>query len=222
MGPTHGSWCNAVTWRTKCPSCREPVFFFQCDCGSKIFFDELGIPWPIHNCNTSWGKNLIRTRDSSGGITVEIAEGITVRRPPEKFSVDSSIVSKAKQRKQQSNQDPIIAVKPEDSSGKVTVVGVLREKQVGVDVVKSLKLPVASPMVSAFLGQLAKGKQGKVTLHEPSPRQNILHSYTFWVSSKSVIDVKNSIGVTVMAKLSPLVIPDICAVWYCEYYEVLG
>ena len=168
MGPTHGSWCNAVTWRTKCPSCREPVFFFQCDCGSKVFFDELGIPWPIHDCDTFWAKNLIRTRDSSGGITVEIAKGITVRRPPdpEKFSVDSSIVSKARQRKKQPNQDPITAVKPEGSSGKITVVGILRERQVEVDVVKSLKLPVASPMVSAFLGPLAKGNWGKVTLHK--------------------------------------------------------
>jgi hypothetical protein len=183
----------------------------------------LGIPWPIHDCDTFWAKNLIRTRDSSGGITVEIAKGITVRRPPdpEKFSVDSSIVSKARQRKKQPNQDPITAVKPEGSSGKITVVGILRERQVEVDVVKSLKLPVASPMVSVFLGPLAKGKWGKVTLHKPSSHQNIRHSYTFWVASKSVADVKNSIGVTVKAKLSPLVIPDICADWYCEHYEVL-
>ena len=222
IGPTHGSSCNAVTWPTKCPGCREPVFFFQCDCGSKVFFDELGIPWPIHDCDTSWANNLIRTRDSSGGITVEIAEGITVRRPPEKFSVDSSIVSKARQRKKQPNQDPIIAVGPEGSLGQITVVGILRERQVEVDVVKSLKLPVASSMVSAFLGPLAKGKWGKVTLHKPSSRQDIRHSYTFWVASQSIAEAKNSRGVTVMAKLSPLFIPNIDAVWYCEHYEVLG
>ena len=25
-------------------------FFFSCDCGSKVFFEALGYPWPIHDC----------------------------------------------------------------------------------------------------------------------------------------------------------------------------
>ena len=222
MGPTHGLWCNTRIWKTKCPHCEALTFFFQCDCGSKVFFDELGSSWPIHDCDTSWAKNLIRTRDSSDGITVEIAEGITVHRPPEQFSVDPSIVSKARHHRKQPNQDPIIAIKPEDNSEEITVVGILRERQVEVDVLKSLKLPVASSMVSAFLGPLAKGKWGKVTLHEPLPRENIHHSYTFWVASKRMSEAKYSRGVTVKAKISPLVIPHMGAVWRCEHYEVLG
>ena len=222
MLPTHGMWCNTRIWRTKCPHCEAPTYFFQCNCGSKVFFDKLGSPWPIHDCDTSWANNLVRTRDSSGGIIVEIAEGITVQRLPEKFSVDINIVSKARQHKMQPNQDPIVAIKPEDSSGKVSTVGILRDWQVEVDVLKSLKLPVASSMVSAFLGPLAKGKWGKATLHEPSSHQNIHRSYTFWVASKHIAEKKNSKGVTVKANISPLVIPQIGAVWNCEDYEVLG
>ena len=222
MEPTHGPWCNSVTWPTKCPHCKTPTYFFQCDCGSKVFFDELGHPWPIHDCDTSWANNLIRTRDSSGGIIVEIAEGITVHRLPENFSVDPSIVSKARQHKKHPNQHPIIAIKPEDNSGKVTTIGILRDWQVEVNVLKSLRLPVASSIVTAFLGPLAKDTWGKATLHEPLPLQNIYHSYTFWVASKHIAETKNSIGITVKAKISPLVIPQIGAVWYCERYEVLG
>lgn len=26
------------------------VFFYSCDHGSMVFFDKLGAPWPIHDC----------------------------------------------------------------------------------------------------------------------------------------------------------------------------
>ena len=222
MTATHGSWCNAVTWPTKCPACQASVYFFKCDCGSKVFFDELGSPWPIHDCERSWSKNLIRSRDGSGGITVEITDGITVRRPPETFSVDAGVITKAKRRKKKSEQDPIISVKPDGSTEKVTVVGTLREKKVEVDVIKSIKLSNATSMVMASLGPLAKGKWGKVTLFEPSASQNIFHSYTFYVPSKFLYDVKNNKGITVLAEISSLSIPGIGEVWCCEEYDVLG
>ena len=222
MTATHGSWCNAVTWPTKCPACQAPVFFFKCDCGSKVFFDELGSPWHIHNCEKSWADNLIRTRDGSGGISVEIADGITVRRPPDTFSIESDVISRARRRKEKSEQDPIEAIKPEVGEGKITVIGILREKKVEVDVVKSLKLPNTTSMMLASLGPLMKGKWGKVTVFEPSASQNVFHSYTFYVPSKALSDVKNYKGVTVMAEMSPLSIPGIGAVWCCEQYNVLG
>jgi hypothetical protein len=33
-----------------CPVCGEPVFFYQSASGGKVFFDELGPPWPKHPC----------------------------------------------------------------------------------------------------------------------------------------------------------------------------
>lgn len=222
MGPTHGKWCNAVTWPTKCPGCGHPVFFFRCDCGSKVFFDELGDPWPIHDCDTSWTKNLIRTRDDSGGITVELAEGITVHRAPDTFSVERSIVDVGKRRKKQPQQEPIIAVDAEGGSGKVTVIGILREKQASVDVAKALKMSGATTMLAATLGPLGKGEWGKVTVHEPSSSKNILHSYTIWVPTKSIKQVNNSKGITVCVDIEPVFILGFGAIWISKHYEVLG
>lgn len=49
--PGHGYNCSSTLWRTKCPNCRRPVFFFSCSCGSKVFFEKTGDPWPRHtNC----------------------------------------------------------------------------------------------------------------------------------------------------------------------------
>lgn len=33
-----------------CPVCGARVFFYQNDYGSRVFFDELGPPWPKHPC----------------------------------------------------------------------------------------------------------------------------------------------------------------------------
>lgn len=49
----HGPYCNSITFPTRCRFCGSEVFFFSCDCGSRVFFDELGYPWPIHNCMRS-------------------------------------------------------------------------------------------------------------------------------------------------------------------------
>ena len=46
----HGPSCNTITFPTRCRLCSTRVFYFSCDCGSKVFFEELGYPWPIHDC----------------------------------------------------------------------------------------------------------------------------------------------------------------------------
>ena len=42
--------CNAKTYPITCKYCGESVYYFSCDCGSSVFFEKLGDPWPRHNC----------------------------------------------------------------------------------------------------------------------------------------------------------------------------
>ena len=44
----HGAWCNSRVFRMTCSDCGESVWYFTCNCGCKVFFDELGHPWPLH------------------------------------------------------------------------------------------------------------------------------------------------------------------------------
>lgn len=41
------------TPNANCPECNDPVFFYQNERGSRVFFDELGPPWPKHPCTDS-------------------------------------------------------------------------------------------------------------------------------------------------------------------------
>ena len=42
-----------------CPECGEPVFFYANDYGSRVFFDELGPPWPKHPCTDLKADSVI-------------------------------------------------------------------------------------------------------------------------------------------------------------------
>ena len=37
----------------KCPVCGQSVFFYQSECGGRVFFDDVGWPWPKHPCTDS-------------------------------------------------------------------------------------------------------------------------------------------------------------------------
>lgn len=56
----------------KCPVCGAEVFFYQNEFGSRVFFDELGVPWSKHPCT----DNIINKVDNFHSIffTPEIIE----------------------------------------------------------------------------------------------------------------------------------------------------
>jgi len=48
--PTHSNSCYTKTFPWNCPDCKEKVYYLSCTCGSKVFFNSLGDPWPEHKC----------------------------------------------------------------------------------------------------------------------------------------------------------------------------
>ena len=79
----HGIDCKRITIPLKCKYCQQQIFFFSCDCGSRVLFDDLGPPWPRHDCGTPTpnpapyqpssvatlsGVNVYRTGHNSAGL----------------------------------------------------------------------------------------------------------------------------------------------------------
>lgn len=62
--PTSDSFINP---NALCPVCGAPVFFYQSPFGGRVFFDELGPPWPKHPCtdNGTPPKVYTSTKSSS-------------------------------------------------------------------------------------------------------------------------------------------------------------
>ena len=45
----------------RCPSCGSAVFYYQSPNGGRVYFDELGPPWPKHPCTTRSAAATPRT-----------------------------------------------------------------------------------------------------------------------------------------------------------------
>lgn len=87
-----GYTSSFVSPNANCPLCGAEVFFYQNEHGSRVFFDELGPPWPKHPCtDNSLG---------SGAITAG-ATGSTA--PPIRSDQEASLV---RQWLQSSARDP--------------------------------------------------------------------------------------------------------------------
>lgn len=55
-----------TTPNARCPVCRAEVFFYQSPHGGRVFFDEIGPPWPKHPCtDRSHGNSRAPTRPAS-------------------------------------------------------------------------------------------------------------------------------------------------------------
>jgi hypothetical protein len=50
-----------VNPNARCPVCGAEVYFYQSPYGGRVFFDELGPPWPKHPCTSSDDSSVRRT-----------------------------------------------------------------------------------------------------------------------------------------------------------------
>lgn len=56
-----------VNPNARCPVCGDAVYFYANQHGSRVFFDELGPPWPKHPCTDLRETLLRRERDRRSG-----------------------------------------------------------------------------------------------------------------------------------------------------------
>ena len=48
--PIHEKFESYTNPNARCPECKAPVFFYQSPHGGRVYFDDLGPPWPKHPC----------------------------------------------------------------------------------------------------------------------------------------------------------------------------
>lgn len=62
----------------RCPVCQADVFFYQSPDGGRVFFDELGPPWPRHPCTDAQGVGTpTRTSERSAASSAGALVGLT-------------------------------------------------------------------------------------------------------------------------------------------------
>ena len=216
---SHGEWCGARTWPTKCPTCSENVFFFFCNCGSKVFFDELGHPWPIHDCDTSWTRRLKRTTDEKGRISVELSEGITVTSAP--LDIEEGFRDQVAERPNNQAIEPIVAIAPDNDSSSKSVIGVLREINRHVSPLKFYGQDNTA-MAIAMLGPIGAQEMGRITIHAPSASGEQFESFTLWIPSALISEPRIVRGITVSVIMESVEILGQGFAWFSDEFEVVG
>ena len=128
----HGIYCKTVTFPLKCKYCQQQIFFFSCDCGSRVLFDELGPPWPMHHCGaptpnpapyqpssvaTPSGVNVYHTGNNSSGLLPGWQSGSDF--------IDPALVKRVNESQNKARDtfsiDPIIG------STNAEIIGIVRE-----------------------------------------------------------------------------------------------
>lgn len=215
-GATHGAWCGTRVWPSRCPTCGAKVWFFSCDCGSKVFFDRLGDPWPRHDCDATWGRSLSRRVDPDGTLRVDVAERVTAVSPPSAGGYVAVDLGPAPTRRALPPH-PILRMDPPPGCSE-EVLGVLREVAPVIDPYRKLGLSRTSFAVAA-LGPLGSQPVGRVTVHAASPEEpGLIESYTAWVPTALLAGLRP--GITVTVQLEVLDVLTVGDVWFCSAVTV--
>lgn len=190
-GGTHGWWCGSRTYPTRCRDCGAEVYYFSCNCGCKVFFDNLGWPWPIHDCTPYLqAQRQIQLQEEYAQRMVEQCE-----------------------RRQRLDM-PIIRRDPLENSV-IEEIGVVREFLPKVNVYKNFNLPPQGPIATQLLGNLADEDYAQVTIHAGDLGGDTLSSYTFLIRANTWRDLGAARGDILTFTISCKCIPGCAPYWLC-------
>ncbi len=181
MIPNHNIYCYTKTYPTNCPTCRQPVYFFSCSCGSKVYFDDLGAPWPMHFCKKLEIVDAITLFKGSEYLTdIEIRSRIMEFAKSRNFEIDEIAMEAieeelGKHNNKLSTYDAILNDPNVDISGSIISIN----KNININ--KLLSVDKGSFMEKALLGELFGKKIHELKIREKSDKMNRCKQYSLCV-----------------------------------------
>ena len=171
----HGRWCNARTMPIICRHCGSNIFYFSCNCGCKVLFDELGDPWPRHYCEeytSSIAHNLeqgtILIKNSFSWQLVDNDSEMLFEKEYEKTIIFN---------KNHSNDIPIEKIVP-ISNETIEIIGVITEIIIDINIKKIFNInenSIGSLMITKF----ENIHYSQLTVHSLNIADKNKKSYTF-------------------------------------------
>ncbi len=214
VGAIHGWWCNARTYPTVCHYCGQRVFYFSCDCGCKVFFDELGPPWPQHMCLPYLEATYGHTQ------AVHLFEAHRLRLG-EEISIEPEYTQTLLEHGRNPSRPHRLVRQDPTEGSRVQEIGYLREIGPSQDAYKAFDL-LRSPISRALLGSLADRRYIPITLHTGDLSREDGGSYTGVIDAESFSASKARRGDLVRFSLIAWGIPGRSLVWLCQRLARVG
>lgn len=210
----HGERCGAKTYPTRCRHCGNKVFYFECRCGSKVFFADLGNDWPEHRCMqmlvATYGRDFVE-RGMARQMQKHVASNL--RTPIEKRYEDA--VRRHLSRRKPSTKNWTKRVEA-TAGGVVSDTAVVRDVHRNVDVFTKLRINRHSQIARAMLGRLGNGKYGQVTFHCGDLYGSSIESYTVFIESKTIDKLELEDGDLVKIAVRAAKVDAKRFVWLCD------
>lgn len=170
--PKHDITCNSRATKMRCNYCGASVWYFSCTCGSKVFFEDLGWPWPIHYCQEyRIRKDLEMLVDIDKMTNQEIYDVIVKRERTTGTEIDDSILqiveSVVGKRKSKLSIDK---VQPELEETEIS--GKVMEFNNPINIYTKLGYDAANEMSNKLLGRLGSRKWAYARIRSNSDKRN--------------------------------------------------
>lgn len=227
MYAVHGYLCHAKTFPLNCKDCGDRIFFFQCDCGCRVLFDDLGPPWPQHRCGDDSPAPPHNPTDADfyramQGVTESVRpKGYDLLPGMARFrgSIDASIVGSV--RRSASKTRDIMRIDPmggaEEHVGVVARVGAvsLTDKR------GAAPDSVGARQAAEMLGGLTVTQ---LTIHvdeiATDPDAEDILSYTIWLNPQGLPKSLTE-GAIVSIAIRPIEILGMGRKWVADRLEVI-
>jgi hypothetical protein len=211
--PNHDPSCSTLTWATNCPDCHRAVFFFSCSCGSKVFFDSLGDPWPLH-IDTCVHYH-VRTLRKGGSSLEDIRRLVDRRARDDRADLPASIKKLFDELSyKDTGQKTVLRLLPGDGPRKFRSLVKSLNRQ--VNFLKRFQY-VDNAAGRAFLGKLAKEDHVELILRtEADPDTGFVYQIEAFMPKKRFDRASAQVNKWVTGRLSPHKLLNGDKVWLIE------
>lgn len=202
--PSHAASCSTKTWPTACPDCTKPVFFFSCTCGSKIFFDDLGAPWPLHY-ESCLGHRVRVLRNAEGLSLGDVERRIEAEAQRRGTTVPGTVRKLLRSLAFRETGEPTILVLTPGSEER-EYLGTITGMNPGVNFFKRLRIE-DKPMARMLLGALVQEEHVEVFLRGPVNKLTGFATHVEGFVARSTLErARVSRGQRVAVRLTPRVV----------------
>lgn len=214
--PTHAPNCSTVTFRTTCRDCGASVYYFACNCGSKVFFDHLGAPWPEH-ANTCL-PYLVRLNLEEGHRSIndirnlirETADVLGVQ-IPERAERLLGFAERAKD-----NRIRVSTIAPLEGIAEIN--GAIVSVTPQVNIFRHFKVD-DGPVGRGILGELALVPLAVVTIREEPDDNNNSRQFEIFVPREWIAQKGLRANVGIRASIAPKSVVGRFSIWYGRSVE---
>ena len=215
--PNHSSSCLTRAFKTSCRYCDEKVYYFFCTCGTKLLFESLGPPWPIHYCLDEVEDIIDVITDTYGTVDQSALNRIRIISEERGFELSDETVDKLKSYLTKNDKKQIRRIiQPSDQE--TLVIGIVMSIRHNINFFKRLNIE-NTPIGKQLLGQFGKESFAEITVRTSPNQENIIEEYIVFLPESIVTRIKLREKDSVVTKINSQMIALIENYWCVEFID---